>query len=155
MVETTSSWLLERLKVESSGTVEKFGIVLSSIWFARNQKIWENKCVTPAITVEVGVKQVKDWQEAMERRAKLNSMAYRLYMQLPLTWQPPPIGCYKLNVDAYVFKGESSFFIGMVLLDDHGYYVGKNMRFSGEVTVMEAEARGIQEAINWIDDLSL
>lgn len=36
MVETTPSWLLERIKVESSDIIEKILIVLSSIWFARN-----------------------------------------------------------------------------------------------------------------------
>lgn len=154
--ETASSWLLERIKVESSAIVEKIAIVLLSIWFARNQKIWENKIVTPVIAVEVGVKQVKDWQEAMVRRAKINSLANRPVMQMPITWQPPSAGCYKMNVDASVFKGESSFSIGMVLRDDHGHFVkGKNMCFSGEVTVMEAEARAVQEAISWIEELRL
>ncbi|XP_074346503.1 uncharacterized protein LOC141685290 [Apium graveolens] len=105
--------------VESLDIVEKIAIVLSSIWFARNQKIWENKIVTPAITVEVGVN--------------------------------------KLNMGRMLWiEGESSFSIGMVLRDDHGYFIkGKNMRFSGEVTVMEAEARGVQEAITWIENLRL
>lgn len=142
--------------MESQDNMEKIVIALSSIWFARNQKIWENKSITPAITVEIHVKQVKEWQEAMDRRATLNNVIRRSEMQASLTWQTPPTGCFKLNVDASVFKGESSYSLGMVIRDDHGQFVtGKNMRCPGEITVMEAEARGVQEAIDWIEELSL
>lgn len=58
-------------------------------------------------------------------------------------------------MDASVFRGETSFSLGLVLRDEQGHFVqGKNMRFSGEIAVMEAEARGVQEAIKWVEDRS-
>lgn len=72
------------------------------------------------------------------------------------TWRPPQEGCLKLNADASVFGGEMSFTLGMVLHDDHGQFVrGKNMKIQGSVTVMEAEARGVHEALNWIEELNV
>lgn len=44
----------------------------------------------------------------------------------------------------------------MVIRNDKGRYVrGKNMRVAGMVTVMEVEARGVQEAINWVEEMGL
>lgn len=66
-------------------------------------------------------------------------------------WQPPEVGCYKLNVDASLYKGECCFTLGLVVRDDRGRFtMGKNMKFAGEVSVMEAEALGVCEAIKWV-----
>ena len=52
--------------------------------------------------------------------------------------------------------GEDSFAVGMVLRNEHGEFVmGKNLRMAGQVTVMEAEAHGVYEALRWVDDLRL
>ncbi|XP_074378553.1 uncharacterized protein LOC141720097 [Apium graveolens] len=73
-----------------------------------------------------------------------------------MKWSPPSRGCFKLNVDASVVMGDSSYAVGMVIRDDRGRFVqGKNMRFLGMVTVLEAEARGVQEALKWLEELNL
>lgn len=77
-------------------------------------------------------------------------------VQRALVWQPPQPAYLKLNVDVLVFSNASSFLLGMVIRDDRGQFVkGKNMCISGKVSIMEAEARGIQEAISWIEALGL
>ncbi|KAL8118958.1 hypothetical protein AgCh_016448 [Apium graveolens] len=68
--------------------------------------------MTPTITVDIGMKQATDWQEALKRKANLNN--------------------HKPTGRSWI-----------------------NMRIAGEITVMEAEARGVQEAISWLDKLRL
>lgn len=63
-------------------------------------------------------------------------------------WSAPAEGQVKLNVDASIFEGVNSFSVGMVLRDYHGGFLGgKVMRFPGLVTVFEAEAMGVKEAL--------
>lgn len=67
----------------------------------------------------------------------------------------PEVGWLKLNVDASVQSGTDSFAIWMVIRDDLGNFVqGKNLRYAGIVSVMEAEDIGVQEALQWIKDMA-
>ena len=46
--------------------------------------------------------------------------------------------------------------MGMVLRNENGQFVkGKNMRFQGQATVLEAEARGGEESIRWIEEMGV
>ena len=55
-------------------------------------------------------------------------------------WKRPELGTLKLNVDASVKQGQSSFAIGMVLRNHEGHYIsGKTARFQGSTSVVEAE----------------
>lgn len=59
-------------------------------------------------------------------------------------------------VDASLFPGMSSFSLGLVLRDHHGNFIqAKNMVKAGAVTVLEAEAWGIAEALEWLQSLLL
>lgn len=143
-VEEAPPWLLDRIKNENAETCELIAKVLWGIWFARNQKVWEGKNITPSVTLEISTKQIKEWQEAKKRKYVLNTVTRRDDMQEDMKWSPPSRGCFKLNVDASVVMGDSSYAVGMVIRDDRGRFVqGKNMRFLGMVTVLEAEARGV------------
>lgn len=65
-------------------------------------------------------------------------------------------GELKVNVDASVRIGEGSFAVGMVVRDHMGSFVQARVaRRAGEVPIIEAEARGILEALMWIKDLNL
>ncbi|KAL8134373.1 hypothetical protein AgCh_009412 [Apium graveolens] len=97
----------------------------------------------------------REWQEAVKRKV-LISNTKPVEPEGASSWQPPQQDCFKLNVDASVFNNEEFFSLGMVIRNDRGQFVrGKNMCISGKISVMEAEARGVQEAISWIEDLRL
>lgn len=84
----------------------------------------------------------------MKQKSLLNAETERTGLQENMKWSPPSKDCLKLNVDALVVMGDSSFAIGMVIRDDRGKFIqDKNMRFPGMVTVLEAEAKGVQEAL--------
>lgn len=50
----------------------------------------------------------------------------------------------------------AKFSLGMVVRDDKGKFIkGKNMKIYGSAFVIETEARGVQEAIRWIEDIGI
>lgn len=76
-------------------------------------------------------------------------------IQLITNGEPPQEDHLKLNVDASVVAGQNSFAVGMVLRNSQGHFIaGKTMRFSGAVTVLEAELTGIWEAMVWSRDVA-
>lgn len=71
-------------------------------------------------------------------------------------WVAPETGLFKINVDASVFPGESSFSIGMVPRDFGGsFFAGKTLSLQIPDSVSEAEAIGVREARSWIEDQKL
>ncbi|XP_074327339.1 uncharacterized protein LOC141665258 [Apium graveolens] len=135
-IEDASIWLLDLISKGSSDMAQAAAIVLSSIWFAKNKKVWEDKTINPAVTVDICRRQVHDWNQ--------------------VSWKPPEEGYLKLNVDAGLTKGENMFTVGMTIRDDKGHFVtGKNMKIVGQVSVLEAEARGVREAINLVNNIGL
>lgn len=69
---------------------------------------------------------------------------------------PPGAGGFKVNVDASVREGSSSFSVGIVLRDHAGGFCqARSARREGEVSVFKAEAWGVLEAIRWIISLGI
>lgn len=58
-VEYASEWLLQSLADESQAIRVKIATILWGIWSARNLKVWQNKSVTPQMTMQWSVIQVK------------------------------------------------------------------------------------------------
>lgn len=70
------------------------------------------------------------------------------------SWGAPELGWLKFNVDASLFSGTNAFAIGMVVRDAQGEFLaGKTVRSRGEVSVMEAEAFGVLEALKWLEEM--
>lgn len=66
-------------------------------------------------------------------------------------WEAPPAGTLKLNVDASVFSGASSFSLGLVIRDDIGMFIrGRTVCVASATSVFEAETYGVLEALSWI-----
>lgn len=65
-------------------------------------------------------------------------------------------GWMKLNVDASVYIGASSFTVGIVLRDHLGTFIAeKNLKSTGYVYVLEVEAIGMQEALSGLETRGL
>ncbi|KAL8149291.1 hypothetical protein AgCh_006337 [Apium graveolens] len=150
-IESASTWLLDTIRRENADTVQNMVVVLSGIWFVRNKKVWESKDLTPTITMALSTKMVQEWEEANKCRSRSSHRQSDLATDEQVKWQPPEVLFYKLNVDASLYSGEFMFSLGLVVRDANGHFiVGKNMRFAGERSVMEAETLGVYEAINWV-----
>lgn len=156
-VEAASLWLLEKLSMSNTVETESITAVLWVIWFARNQKVWDHKSISPTSVMEISNKMISDWQEASkQKRLRICPPPIIKPQASTIKWNPPPSGKLKLNIDASVFDGESSFKLGLVIRDEYGLFVrGRTMHINGPVTVLEAETRGVCEALGWIEDLQL
>lgn len=63
----------------------------------------------------------------------------------------PENNCLKLNINASVVQGVTSFSIGMTLKNHTGcFVVGKVLRFEKVIFVFEAEAVEVHETLFWI-----
>lgn len=67
-------------------------------------------------------------------------------------WCPPPVGVYKVNVDAAVHKEQHLMGLGAVIRDSHGQVISaaiQNLEFQGDVSVAKAQA------VKWGMELAL
>lgn len=155
-VEYGSEWLLQRMVEEGRETLVRIATGLWAIWSARNLKVWENKCLTPEIAVQMSSKQVAQWKEVQNlNKIRGNGRAQSYQMEV-VKWKAPDEGSLKVNVDASVFAGKESFSVGMVLRDHRGGFCrARNMCSNGAVSVFEAETRGVLAAVRWIMELGI
>lgn len=154
LIEDAPRWLLDRFVNDSPARLELIAKVLWGIWFARNQNLWEGKVLTAAIAMDISGKVIKEWQSAMARKAAINLGVKKSVPTRCLKWKPPASGFVKINVDASVFSGDPFFTIDMLLRDERGVFIqGKTLKFQGSVSVPEAEARGVHEALTWLEVL--
>ncbi|KAL8118342.1 hypothetical protein AgCh_016030 [Apium graveolens] len=149
--EVASDWLLDKLFSESTEVCGCIAAILWGIWFARNQKVWERKILTPELAMQWSMKQVTQWREVNQSKKLMLSGMSRSPLSFVVRWKAPVEGRVKLNVDASIYPGTSSFSLGMVLRNHVGIFIqAKTMVKAGVVTVLEAEVWGIDEAIEWV-----
>lgn len=128
--------------------------VLWGIWYARNQKVWEQKTLPVSLTVQGSMNQVSQWKEA--RRSNHMVVQTGTNQRFDAKWKAPAEGRLKLNVDASLFPGMASFTLGLLIRDHRGMFIqAKNMRIEGSNSVMAAEVRGILEALVWLQELDM
>lgn len=152
-VECAADWLLDKLNTETMDRLIIITAVLTGIWFARNKKVWEKKEIEANIVMKMSLKQIKDWQEVnkMKRLSVIHSNPGAVSMD---KWRPPSAGWVKLNVDASIKEGEPDFMVEMVIKNEHGQFImGRNKRLAGQVSVFEAEAYAVLEALQWMQEM--
>ncbi|XP_074346115.1 uncharacterized protein LOC141684873 [Apium graveolens] len=142
-VEYVSDRLFRKLSTESGDSLVKIATILWAVWFARNQKIFEGKLLTPEFAMQWSSRQISEWQLAQRKHCPNIRPTRSSSNQEVNKWCPPATGELKVNVDVSVYEGEDFFSIGMVMRNHQGQYVkGKTVRFGECVSVMEAELVG-------------
>ncbi|KAL8111232.1 hypothetical protein AgCh_019083 [Apium graveolens] len=153
-VENVPEWLLNKLRNDTAENLGRIAAVLWGVWFARNKRIFENKYMSPATTMNWSMTQIKEWRDANIKRQATGLNERGAMHQQNRQWVKPEPGCRKLNVDAAVKEGQNSFSVGLVLRDDRGQYIaGKTCRFAGSLSVEEAETVAILEGLLWTNEL--
>lgn len=110
----------------------------------------------PELAMQWSAKQVCQWREAQIQ--KVSGVTGRMQNQQKFAthWTAPAEGNLKVNVDASVFKGRSSYSIGMVLRDHMGVFCRAKVKHQeGEVSVFEVETWGVLETIKWARKLCI
>lgn len=155
-VEYAPVWVLQKLSTSTNEELQIICMVLWGVWYWRNKKVWEDKTVTPVVAMQFSLSVLSDWIAAKHSGSKPSVRPQRdATNQQPGIWKPPDAGNYKINVDASVFPGAQTYSLGMVMRDHAGAFLGgRTCCFEGQVTVMEAEAMGVREALSWVKDLN-
>lgn len=148
LVEFAPQWLVERLRYEFTDILIKIAKTLWGIWFFRNKVVWEDK-VNSQVAMDWSNRVITDWLRARLYK-KCSPVIINRGVQLDtVKWKNLKLGTFKVNVDAAVPIGGDTYSIGMVLRDHWGSFLeAKVMGFSGKVSVVEAEAVGIREALS-------
>ncbi len=136
--------------------MSKLVVIWHSIWYFRNQAIFnKNNCDGNSIVGFID-RHIKEWSRAKSeeekevlKRKKQNQPASQNRKKKNIKWENPPSGYYKLNFDGSILPdGRAS--IGFVIRDN----LGKVISLKGEAippcSVFKAETeaarRGIKEA---------
>lgn len=80
--------------------------------------------------MKISRKQIKDWKRAMNKKTALNLGPKKSTSVSKTRWKTPEQGYVKLNVDASIFNGTTSFSTCMLIRNDKGNFVqSKAMKF--------------------------
>lgn len=148
-VEYCADWLLNLLNTETSARLERIGTILWGIWHARNLKVWEEKSTTPAVAMQWSTLITNQWQDAQRMKGVNTGGGHISRHRFSSRWVAPVEGRWKVNVDASVVEGGSSYSFGMIIRDHNGVCCkGRTICCGGVVFVFQAEAKGVLEAMD-------
>ncbi|XP_024041104.1 uncharacterized protein LOC112098855 isoform X3 [Citrus clementina] len=130
---------------------DDLGLIIATcwaIWYARNRVVNEGKQEDPQITAARAAATVESYLRIKCPNVQVVPSQHNNNQQV---WNPPPIGWYKVNVDAAIQMADSKAGLGVVVRDSSGKILAAAVQstgFRGDVACMEAEAVlfGIQVA---------
>lgn len=130
---------------------DDLGLIIATcwaIWYARNRVVNEGKQEDPQITAARAAATADSYLRIKCPNVQVVPRQHNNNQQV---WNPPPIGWYKVNVDAAIQMANSKAGLGVVIRDSSGKILAAAVQstgFRGDVACMEAEAVlfGIQVA---------
>lgn len=66
-VEAGHVWLLQKFSTGDNVKIVSISTGLWGIWYERNLRVWENKSLSPSLTVEWSKKQIVEWHGARRK----------------------------------------------------------------------------------------
>jgi ribonuclease HI len=128
--------------------------MLYNIWNARNEKEFKGKNIPPAEAMQRAMKALNDYQANQKSRAMQDPTGNENNRN-NTSWSLPPKGTLKLNVDAHLLS-DGRWGLGLLLRRDDGSTIGAVTRTRlGSNCALLAEAMGLQEAINLVQQWDL
>lgn len=136
-------------RVWDNSTQEQFvmvGLFCWSLWGRRNKWVWDKVQVSVFGAKSNALNLLNDWRQARQEihRPKPTSV------NNSRTWNAPPTGWVKINIDAATFADINCSGMGCVVRDDHGNFLRvRNRRVEHSLHPREAEALSLKEALSW------
>ena len=133
--------VLDIIDKGSPNDLELFFAVAWSIWWNRNQAIFDDSGTPPGQVWEMANRTLSEYKAACTLPVFSSPPA-------PSVWQAPPPGFYKVNVDGAAFDDDRPSGIGVVIRDCLGSFIAASSKvlqtaFSAETT----EALALQEGV--------
>lgn len=149
-VQSAPEWLMNIFSERSSQEGAKVVSVLSGIWHGQDKMVWESKTIAPSIVIDWSSRSIFEWQQAQK-----NSKTRGRYLEDGVSretfkWKHSKAGHLKINVDASLSQETDSYASGIVIRDDRGGFVeGKVVRLQYVESSLDAETKGVLEALRW------
>lgn len=104
--------------------------------------MWDDKLGSQYLAMDWSSKVVSEWKQVMKDKAKCKKKPDLGEQNKLQWWWPHDEGCFKVNVDIFVFNEEESYSIIIVIRDHMGKFIkGKNIRIQEPDSVFAAESR--------------
>ncbi|XP_073129489.1 uncharacterized protein [Henckelia pumila] len=129
-------------------------MILWGIWKSRNEKLWNGIVNSASVTISLAYDLLQQWinVQSFSQDPQVSSYAPKEV----LSWQRPPSGYLKCNIDAAIFKEENIFGVAAVIRDLNGdFMVCRMHKYNGHIEVREAEAKTLYDVLNWVISLEL
>ncbi|XP_031101846.1 uncharacterized protein LOC116005747 [Ipomoea triloba] len=115
-----------------------------SIWTARNDLLWNGKSCEVAVLKRMANSLVDSWQQVYSN----SSPSSLPLISQPASWNPPPPGMLKCNVDATILANAAGF--GAVLRDHGGRFIAAyGGLLNCALDPYAAETMAVNEALTW------
>jgi ribonuclease HI len=152
---TFSEWILYMLKNTNQECMQIIASITYSMWYARNQMVFQNKDIPVEDTVKNALKALHDYHRHRTQNRLKKAHPSPSFDRNKISWNPPPRNFLKLNVDAHL-HGDGRWAYGMVLRRSDGRCLGAATRIcNGNTDAAMAEVTGLQEALKLIESHQL
>ncbi|XP_073133631.1 uncharacterized protein [Henckelia pumila] len=136
---------LERCSSKEMCTIS---MILWGIWKCRNEKLWNGIVNTASVTISLAYDLLQQWINVQSSSQDPQVSSYT--PKEALSWQRPPSGYLKCNIDAAIFKEEHIFGVAAIIQDSNEAFMVCGMhKYNGNIEVREAEAKALYDALNW------
>ncbi|KAJ1379678.1 Reverse transcriptase zinc-binding domain [Sesbania bispinosa] len=138
-------WIDGLIETKSLEFLTLFFSPCYSFWTARNKKIFEQR----EVNLQLLYSKASDAVRPVDLSPSPNPVAHQNSSQSNSVWCPPPIGSFKINVDA-ASPGGTKWGIGIVVRDHLGeVFAAATIQISCLPNPSLAEAIGIRSAIKF------
>ncbi|CAN1321508.1 Putative ribonuclease H protein At1g65750 [Linum perenne] len=139
--EVISTW--------DADSMERWITVIWSLWYERNQRVWQRESRPASVIVEAGMTTIAEWKAARRKHDTHTTRSDQVSAICP-RWHPPSPDCLKCNVDASFRQRDRKWGWGAVLRNHTGEVVAFRTGWEvGLPEVKEGEAKSLLEALRW------
>lgn len=145
-----AGWFEHVMGQYSNGMISNIGMLLWSIWNARNSVVWQGTYMHVDEVIRVARSTLDQWLEAQKKNF-IPSVVTVYAMEGSELWTKPVGETIKINVDAALFNEDNRYGYACVARDYTGRLVtAKTGSWRGKVAPELAEAVAFKEALSWI-----
>ncbi|CAN1781873.1 hypothetical protein LINPERHAP1_LOCUS15589 [Linum perenne] len=142
MLKICSEWRREKVGV--------WAVVMWSLWWERNQRVWNGESRLARLIVDAGINAKLEWEVARGVADRHHGRGEERSWECE-SWHVPPVGKLKCNIDASFRRDEQKWGCGMAIRDHDGGLVVFRMFWQvGCPAVQEGEGIALLKTLEWL-----
>ncbi|GAU49883.1 hypothetical protein TSUD_408220 [Trifolium subterraneum] len=150
-ITSIEDWIIYMFHHIDLKGMEMVTTVLYNMWFARNQKVFQDKNLPPHEFNNRANLQLRDYQNFNIANSPIHRPNATSRSSHNNSWSPPPRGSLKINVDAHS-SGDGHWYSGLILRREDGSTVGAvTCSHKGSEDSSLGEALGLNDGLDWLE----